>query len=298
MSVSLLTAVGLTQVLGFGDRRVRVIDSVSLDLLPGEIAVLAGPHGAGKTTLLRLLAGQRHPDAGRAAVLGRSVADRAARRFLGFAPDPFICPPTLTVRELLDYLARLHDPGPGRRDLVMRAISFTGLREAATSRAATLSSGDRGRLALAQAVLGDRRVVLLDDTFARLDAPVRESLGAALQEYARGGAAVLVASRHADTLEGIATRGLLLDRGKLVAAAALAPLGDRRVLEVVLDRPPDVPPPGFRVTASGIETELRGTTTEAALAVCRAYRLAVRATRVRPAALEDALARLAHEGPR
>jgi ABC-2 type transport system ATP-binding protein len=298
MSPPLLTAVGLTRAVGRGARRVRAVDDVSLDLLAGEIAVLAGASGAGKTTLLRLLAGQLRADAGFATVLGRPVGGCAARRFLGFAPDAPAFPPALTVRELLDYVARLHEPGPRRRDEVTRAIDFAGLEGAAHRRAAALSPTHRSRLALAQAVIGQRRVVLLDETFGGLDPPARDALGASLREYARGGAAVLIASRQPGVLEGVATRGLLLEGGRLVAIAALGAILDRRVLEIVLDRPPAAPPPGFRITASGIETELRGTTTEAALALCRAYRLPVRATRVRSGALDDRLAWLAEPGPR
>jgi hypothetical protein len=91
----------------------------------------------------------------------------------------------------------------------------------------------------------------------------------------------------------VATRALLLHQGRVVARGALGPLVGRRVLELVLDRLPVEPPPGLRRTAAGLEAELGGTTVEAVLALCRAHRLAVRASYVREGSLDDALRRAA-----
>ena len=84
-----------------------------------------------------------------------------------------------------------------------------------------------------------------------------------------------------------ASRVLILARGRVVREGSMPGLLRERVLEVVLDAPPREPPPGFRVTVFGLETELGGGTVEAALALCRAHRLAVRASRVRLKSLED-----------
>ena len=88
-------------------------------------------------------------------------------------------------------------------------------------------------------------------------------------------------------LERLAARVLVLQGGRIVRAGTLASLLAERVLEVVLDAPPREPPPGFRITATGLETPLNGRTAESALALCRAHRLAVRASRVRVKSLEE-----------
>ena len=289
-----LTAAGLVwrPSPGLGWARGFAVHDVSLELIPGEIAAVAGAHGAGKTALLELLGGRRRPHAGVVRVAGHAVHSAVARRLLGFAPEHAVFPPGLTVRETLEYFARYHAPGVGRRALVARALELVGLDAAPALRTGTLAAGLRARLAIAQAVLGGRRVVLLDEPFTGLDDPSRHALGAALQRLAAGGVALLVTSRDATPLEGVATRAIVLDRGRVVRDGAMATLLGRRVLEVVLDRSPVVPPPGFRLTATGVEAELGETTVEAALALCRAHRLAVRASRVRERPLHEVIARL------
>jgi Cu-processing system ATP-binding protein len=290
VSEPLLVAAGVTR-RGRGGTA-SVLDAVSFDVIAGEVAALAGPHASGKTTLLRILAGGLRLHAGRVRVGGHAPGTVAARRVLGFAPDGASFPPALRVREVLDYYARLHDAGPGRRRLVARAVELAGLGPVAERRVAGLAPGGLTRLSLAQAVLGARRVVLVDEPFAALDAPGRAATVATLQSLARGGAAVLVASRDPGAVERLATRVLLLDRGRLIADGALGRIVGGPVLELVLERRPAEPPPGLRVTPAGLEADLGGTTVEAVLALCRAHRLMVRASRVREGSLDDAWRRL------
>jgi ABC-type multidrug transport system ATPase subunit len=288
----------LTKAFGRGRARVRALGGVSLDLVPGEIVGLVGPCGSGTTTLLRLAAGQLAPDAGRVILAGGPVRSWRARRLVGFAPEHATFPPTLTVRETLDYFARLHATGAVRRSLVAWALERGGLEPVAGQRASLLPLGWSRRLAFAQAALGERRVLLLDQTLTGLDPLARRDVGSELLRLAAAGTAVLVASRELDALERLAARVVVLHRGMVVREGALATLLRHRVLEIVLDRPPDAPPPGFRVTPTGMEIDLAGGTVEGALAVCRAHHLAVRASRVRHRSLEDALLEACDAAPR
>ena len=267
--------------------RIRAVDGVSLELIPGEIVGVVGPNGAGKTTLFRLAAGLLRPDAGSVRVAGAPPGSLAARRALGFAPDGPMFPPTLTVREVLDYYARLHVPGARRRALVGEALELGGLDAVVGQRAAQLSKAFVQRLALAQAALGDRRVLLLDETLSGVDPLVRRALGERLQRLAVRGVAMLLASNDVAALERLVARVLVMRGGKVVREGPLGALMRERVLEIVLDAPPGAPPPGFRVTPAGLEVDLGHGTVEAALAVCRAHRLAVRASRVRLKCLEE-----------
>ena len=266
---------------------IRAVGGVTLDLAPGEIVGLAGPNGAGKTTLLRLAAGLLRPDHGVVTVAGAAPASPTGRRLLGFAPDNPVFPPTLTVHEVLAYYARFHVPGIGQRALVREAIELGGLEDVARQRAAQLSRGFAQRLALAQAALGGRRVLLLDETLGGIDPVVRRALGDRLLRLVRGGVAVVLSSHDLGSLERLASRVLVLKGGLVAREGSLALLLRERVLEIVLDAPPAMVPAGFRLTPAGLEVDLGDGTVEAALAVCRAHRLAVRASRVRLKSLED-----------
>jgi Cu-processing system ATP-binding protein len=257
--------------------RARALVSVSFGLLPGEIIGVVGPAGAGKTTLLRVAAGLVAPDTGTVRLSGPA----------GYAPESPVFPPALTVREVLAYYARFHAVGAARRALVHDALELAGLAPATDTRAAALSRADLQRLALAQAALGGRRVLLLDETLSGLDPVARRDLCGRVAHLAATGVAVLLAARDLGALERVAGRVLVLRAGRVVRAGPLAALLAERVLEVILDAPPSEPPPGFRVTAAGLEAPLAGRTAEAALALCHAHRLAVRASRVRVKSLEE-----------
>lgn len=255
----------------------RRLAGVSLALLPGEIAGVVGPQGAGKSTLLKIAAGCIAPRAGEVRVRGS----------IGFAREAPVFPLALTVREVLEYFARLHTTRLRHSALVREALDISGLGAAAELRASGLGQADLHRLALAQAALGGRRVLLLDETLCGLDAFARRDLVSRIAHLAAAGVAVLITARDPAVLERLAARVLVLQGGRIVRASALAALLAERVLEVVLDAPPREPPPGFRITATGLETPLHGRTVEAALALCRAHRLAVRASRVRVKSLEE-----------
>ncbi len=277
------------------DVRGHGVAGISLALLPGEIAGLVGPAGAGKSTVLRIAAGCLRPENGDVRVWGARVEAPAARQLIGYAADNAVFPAAATVREVLSYYARLHcaanaERAPrrlGEGGLVREALELSGLAGEAGTRVEVLSRADLHRLGLAQAVLGGRRVLLLDEIFSGLDAFARRDLRGRIARLAAEGVAVVITARDPAALERLAARVLVLRDGRIVRAGPLATLLGERVLEVILDAPPAEPPPGFRVTAAGLEAPLAGRTVEAALALCRAHRLPVRASRVRVKSLEE-----------
>lgn len=279
-------AVTMSEVSGRG------VGPLSLALLPGEIAGIVGPACAGKTRLLRLAAGITRLRTGDVRVWGVSLADPAARRLIGYASDHPSFPSSLTVEEVLLYYARLHcAAGSGRRprSVAREALEVSGLAASADLPVEALGRGDLHRLNFAQAALGGRRVLLLDEMLSGggLDAIARRDLRGRIARLAADGVAVLITSRDPAVLERLAARVLVLRHGRIVRAGPLATLLGERVLEVILDAPPHEPPPGFRVTAAGLEAPLNGRTVEAALALCRAHHLPVRASRVRVKSLEE-----------
>lgn len=296
----LLVAHGVSRTFGRGARRVHAVTGISLELERGAIVGLVGANGAGKTTLLRLLAGMLAPNRGHIRVAGHPPDSPAAHRVLGFAPDTMAFPPALTVRETLAYYARLHAPADRRATVVSRALAVGALEEVASRRVGTLSAGWQRRVALAQAALGARRVLLLDEPLAGVDPPARHALCERLASLAADGIAILLSSHDLPAVERLAARVVVLRDGVIGWSGSTRGVPRGRVLEVVLDGSPAVLPPGFRRTAAGLETDLRGGTAEAALALCRAHRLRVRASRVRVRSLEDAVlqALAARESPR
>jgi len=267
---------------------------VSLEVAAGEIAALVGPHGSGKTTLLGIAAGLLARDAGAVTVAGVPAGTPAARAALGYAPEAPIFPPTLSVREVLGYFARFHAAGTGRRGLVAAALERAGLEGAAERLPLPVAR----RLALAQAALGHRRVLLLDETLSGVDAVGRRAMCERVRELAARGVAVLLASSDLAAVEQLAARVLVMRDGRIVRAAPTAALLGERVLEILLDAPPAAPPPGFRITPYGLQADLGTRSAEAALALCRAHRLAVRASRVRARSLEDAVLDALHDRAR
>lgn len=268
----------------------RGLLGISLALLPGEIAGVVGPAGAGKSRLLRFAAGSLKPASGETRICGVRAADPDARRLVGYCGDNPVFPRGLTAREVLMYYARLHCAANGERTplgLVREALESAGLTAAGDFRTEALGRADLHRLGLAQAVLGGRRVLLLDEIFTGLDAIARRDLRGRIARLAATGVAVLVTSREPAALERLAARVVVLRRGWIVRAGPLVSLLAERVLEVILDAPPPEPPPGFRITDAGLEAPLTGRTVESALALCRAHRLAVRASRVRVKSLEE-----------
>lgn len=272
------------------DVAVGRLRGVSLALLPGEIAGVVGPAGAGKTTLLQVAAGCVRPTRGEVWVWGSRITDASAGRFIGYAPDHPVFPRAARVREVLTYYARLHaaaDPERPPLGLVREGLELTGLGRAAERHVRELGHADVQRLALAQAILGRRRVLVLDEFFTNLDAIARRDLRGRIARLAAEGVAVLITARDPAALERLAARALVLREGRVVRAGPLPALLGERVLEVILDAPPPEPPPGFRITDAGLEAPLAGRSVESALALCRAHRLAVRASRVRVKSLEE-----------
>src|SRR5437660_804671 len=274
------------------------VADASLELAAGEVVALVGPPGSGKTTLLAITAGRLAPDAGSVMVAGVATGTLAARALLGYAPAAPVFPPTLRVREVLEYFARFHVVGVARRGLVAAALERSGLAGAAERRAAGLPLPLARRLALAQAVLGHRRVLLLDETLSGVDAAGRRAVCERVRELAASGVAVLLASSDLAAVEQVAARVFVMRDGRLVREAPTSALLRERVLEILLDAPPAAPPPGFRLTPYGLQTDLGPSSAEAALALCREHRLAVRASRVRFRTLEDALLDAQGDGAR
>jgi ABC-2 type transport system ATP-binding protein len=235
----MITASHLTKVFG----TVTAIDDVSFHVDCGEVVGFLGPNGAGKTTTMRILAGVFPPTSGAAAVAGRDVIDEgmAARRAVGYVPEYAPLYPDQTVEQYLHFVGRLKRlPRRARDRGVADALSSCGLDGVARRLIGALSKGYRQRVGIAQALLGDPPVLILDEPTIGLDPEqvldVRtlvSSLGAAR--------AVLFSSHILSEVESVCSRVIVIDRGRVVAegtpAALMTAVGARHRITVRVDGP-------------------------------------------------------------
>jgi ABC-2 type transport system ATP-binding protein len=195
------------------------VDGLDLALSKGVHGLL-GPNGAGKTTLMRALATVLRPAGGTLSLLGERVNGRidlrAVRRQIGYLPQEFGYYRRFTVREFVEYLAWLKEmPGEEVPGAVQRAIDRVGLSDRADHKLKTLSGGMRRRVGIAQAIVNDPEILLLDEPTAGLDPDQRLQFRALLRELA-GDTCVLVATHLVEDVAAACTDVILMDEGKLV----------------------------------------------------------------------------------
>ena len=199
------------------------VDRISLTLTPGVTGLL-GANGAGKTTLMRMLCGILKPTSGTVSFDGVDVSAEAYRRVLGYLPQDFGYYPNFTGLDFLLYLSALK--GLDRRGAEARSrelLELVGLSEAARKKIKTYSGGMKQRLLLAAALLGDPKLLILDEPTAGLDPKERVRLRTLLAQMAAD-RVILVATHVVSDVETVATEVILLRAGRIVDAAPVPDL--------------------------------------------------------------------------
>lgn len=218
-------------------RAVPSLRGVSLSVAAGEAWGLLGPNGSGKSTLLRVAAGLVEPTHGRVRVDGQRATCRSARARLGYAPDEVRWPRTLTVLAALHELSALAGL-PGALERVEAAARLTGLLPLLRRRLGALSHGQGRRVVLAQALLGEPALLLLDEAFSGLDSLVLHDVRAHLRARLAAGAGLVLASHRLEDFEGLCSHVAVLREGRVVrrgpAAEVLAQAASRAGLAALL----------------------------------------------------------------
>ena len=212
------------------------LDNVSLSVRPGELVGLLGPNGAGKTTMLSLITGLRHADAGTVRLFGGNPRDPLNRVSLGTTPQETGLPPTLTVGEVTDFVAG-HYAHPMSRGEVLERF---GIADLAKRQTGGLSGGQKRRLAVALALVGRPRLVVLDEPTTGLDVEARHALWQALRDYHADGATVLLTSHYLEEIEALAERVVVVGEGRVLADDTLAAVIDRVAMRRISVRLPAV----------------------------------------------------------
>lgn len=222
----------------YGD--LRAVDEVSFEIGRGEIVGLLGHNGAGKTTIMKMITGFLEPDSGAIRIDGLDIAAdrRAVQQRIGYLAENCPLYPEMTVIDYLDHQAALHGVGlKDRPAAICKALERTELTAKGTAAIATLSRGFRQRVGVAQAILHEPAILILDEPTNGLDPSQIQHMRDLIRDLAK--TATLIISTHIlQEVEAVCDRVLILRAGRLALDARLADLSAGNRLLVTLDRPP------------------------------------------------------------
>ena len=274
-----------------------VVDGVSFAVEEGEIFGILGPNGAGKTTTVECVEGLRIPDGGRVRVTGLDpVADHArVARVLGAQLQESELQAKLTVREALELYTAFHDKPLDWRPLAERL----GLTQKLTTRFGKLSGGQKQRLFIALALVGNPRVVVLDELTTGLDPRARRDTWELIEDIRANGVTVLLVTHFMEEAQRLCDRIAVIDKGRIAALDTPAGLIRRSAGATVISFTPSVPLddrdlnalPGLasvqhrdsRVTLAGTDE-----TVNAVITLLARHRITAHQLRVSDATLDDA----------
>ena len=214
---------------------VEALKGVDLTVGEGELVGLLGPNGAGKSTLVKIAVGLVRPTAGGAEVAGARAGSRPARAALGYLAELFRFPGWYTADEVLELHQQLAGSRGGAAER-KRLLELVALDDASKRRVDGMSKGMAQRLGIAQALVGEPRILLLDEPTSALDPVGRRTVRLLLEEMRGRGVSVLLNSHLLSEIELVCDRVAILLGGELVAAGTPAELASPRGVELETDR--------------------------------------------------------------
>jgi ABC-2 type transport system ATP-binding protein len=202
-------------------KKKRSLEGLTMQVESGEVFGFLGPNGAGKSTTIKLLVGLIFPDAGSARILGKPITDIEMHRDIGYLPEQPYFYDYLTAAEVLDYFARFHDlTATDRSERVARMLKKVGLETARKIQLRKYSKGMLQRVGLAQAILHDPKVVILDEPMSGLDPIGRREVRDIILELKREGRTVLFSTHILSDAEMLCDRVGVIVGGKLRGVGA------------------------------------------------------------------------------
>jgi ABC-2 type transport system ATP-binding protein len=223
----------------YGD--LTAVDKVSFEINQGEIVGLLGHNGAGKTTIMKMLTGYLEPTAGSIRIDGLDIASnrRAVQQRIGYLPENDPLYPEMTVIDYLDYAAELHGvPENERLESIWKALESTGLVDRATDRIATLSRGYRQRVGVAQAIIHDPRLLILDEPTNGLDPTQVQQMRELIRSLAQH-ATVILSTHILQEVQAICDRVIIIRNGSKALDATMEALRAGKRLLVSVDAAPE-----------------------------------------------------------
>ena len=199
---------------------VRALRGVSLELSPGVFGLL-GPNGSGKTTLMKIVATLLEPDSGEIEMNGANLITNKhhTRRILGYLPQDFGLYPTLTARQMLDYLAKLKGVTnkKERHALIEALLERVNLSEEPTQPLGEFSGGMRQRLGIAQALIGEPELIIVDEPTAGLDPQERVRFHNLISETASEKTVVILSTHIVSDVSNLCSRMAIIQKGKILS---------------------------------------------------------------------------------
>ena len=207
------------------DGRVEAVRGLSLEIQSGECFGLLGPNGAGKTTTIEILEGLLDPTSGEVTILGHTWQknSREVREWLGISLQETRLSEKLTVRETIELFASFYRE-PRSSDEVLDDLQ---LGEKADAMVGKLSGGQRQRLAVATALVGNPKILFLDEPTTGLDPQSRRQLWDIIRRFQLGGGTVLLTTHYMDEAERLCDRLVIVDHGQVIAGGTPSDLIDR-----------------------------------------------------------------------
>jgi ABC-2 type transport system ATP-binding protein len=195
------------------------VDDISLNVAKGEVLGFLGPNGAGKSTTMKILTGFLEPDSGRATICGINVDEdpKAAKAQLGYLPEGAPTYGEMTPLAFLRFVGRVRGfDGSANDAKISLAVERTGLGRVLEQRIDTLSKGYKRRVGLAQAILHDPPVLIMDEPTDGLDPNQKHLVRQLITEMAKD-KAIIVSTHILEEVEAVCTRAVVIDRGRIVA---------------------------------------------------------------------------------
>ncbi len=298
----------LSKVYGrglFGAEGVTAVDRVTLEVARGQVFGLLGPNGAGKTTLVKMLLGLARSTSGAAQLLGQPVGDPAVRRKVGYLPEGHRLPPYLTGVQMLELFGQMC--GCEREQLRKRVpeiLEQVGMRDAAKRKIREYSKGMTQRIGLAQAMIHEPDVIILDEPTDGVDPVGRAAVRQIVQGLKERGATVFINSHLLAEVELICDRVVIMVKGKVVREGAIDELTPRtgRYRFELHPVPPNLRVilgdlgAGFEAHASGFELQLSDAELDQCIDKLRAAGVSIRGVLARRLNLEQAFIQLVKAG--
>jgi ABC-2 type transport system ATP-binding protein len=221
-------------VKAFGPK--RAVDGVSFTVGRGEVLGFLGPNGAGKSTTMRMITGFLPPTSGRVSVGGHDVVEAplAAKRLIGYLPEAAPSYPDMTVEGFLAFAAEIRGlDGAARDKAIARVVELCFLESVVAQSIDTLSKGYKHRTCLAQALIHDPEVLVLDEPTDGLDPNQKHEVRNLIRELSKT-KAIIFSTHILEEVDAVCTRAIIIDRGRIVASGTPDELG--RPLDEVFRR--------------------------------------------------------------
>src|SRR5512135_618826 len=222
-----IETIGLTKIFSdwWGRARVYAVDDLNLQILPNEVFGLLGPNGSGKTTTIKMLLGLLHPTKGHALILGGDGTNPKINKRIGFLPEESYLYRFLNARETLDFYGQLFGLAPKVRQMRIEALlEMVGLTAVAGRPVGTYSKGMARRIGLAQALINDPDLLILDEPTTGLDPIGTRQIKDLIIKLAERGKTILLCSHLLGDVEDVCNRIAILYGGKVQAEGRVTEL--------------------------------------------------------------------------